>query len=180
MLRSTLRNRQHGVDRLPLLASPSRSPVRRTDDVRRQGSRCQVRTDRAAAPPGRGAQHPAHPDRRYGLRLEQRLWRSVSDAAFERLAAGGLRYLRFHTTAMCSPTRQALLTGRNHHQVGMGAVAGMASAAPGLHVAATEYRSHHRGDAAVEWVLDGAVRKMPRGANLGVESDGTIRPLADG
>jgi arylsulfatase A-like enzyme len=50
---------------------------------------------------------------------------------FERLAAGGLRYLRFHTTAMCSPTRQALLTGRNHHQVGMGAVADMASAAPG-------------------------------------------------
>src|SRR6187401_1776291 len=50
---------------------------------------------------------------------------------FERLAASGLRYLRFHTTAMCSPTRQALLTGRNHHAVGMGAVADMASAAPG-------------------------------------------------
>jgi arylsulfatase len=50
---------------------------------------------------------------------------------FERLAAGGLRYTRFHTTAMCSPTRQALLTGRNHHSVGMGTVADMASAAPG-------------------------------------------------
>ncbi len=49
----------------------------------------------------------------------------------ERLAAGGLRYTRFHTTAMCSPTRQALLTGRNHHAVGMGAVADMATAAPG-------------------------------------------------
>src|SRR3712207_6876611 len=34
---------------------------------------------------------------------------------FERLAERGLRYPRFHTTAMCSPTRQALLTGRNHH-----------------------------------------------------------------
>src|SRR3954451_3170357 len=33
----------------------------------------------------------------------------------ERLAAGGLRYNRFHTTALCAPTRQALLTGRNHH-----------------------------------------------------------------
>src|SRR5688572_31110367 len=32
----------------------------------------------------------------------------------ERLAKGGLRYRRFHTTALCSPTRQALLTGRNH------------------------------------------------------------------
>ena len=33
----------------------------------------------------------------------------------ELLAAGGLKYTRFHTTALCSPTRQALLTGRNHH-----------------------------------------------------------------
>jgi len=37
----------------------------------------------------------------------------------ERLAKGGLKYLRFHTTALCSPTRAALLTGRNHHSVGM-------------------------------------------------------------
>jgi arylsulfatase A-like enzyme len=50
---------------------------------------------------------------------------------FERLAANGLRYTRFHTTAMCSPTRQSLLTGRNHHSVGMGAVSDMATAAPG-------------------------------------------------
>src|SRR4051794_17515397 len=50
---------------------------------------------------------------------------------FERLAANGLRFTRFHTTGMCSPTRQALLTGRNHHSVGMGAVSDMASAAPG-------------------------------------------------
>src|SRR5262245_58929544 len=51
--------------------------------------------------------------------------------AAERLAAGGLRYRRFHTTAMCAPTRQALLTGRNHHAVGMGAVAEIATSAPG-------------------------------------------------
>ena len=38
----------------------------------------------------------------------------------ERLAAGGLQYNRFHTTALCAPTRQALLTGRNHHSVGHG------------------------------------------------------------
>src|SRR5580692_11565653 len=38
----------------------------------------------------------------------------------ERLAAQGLKYDRFHTTALCAPTRQALLTGRNHHSVGMG------------------------------------------------------------
>jgi arylsulfatase A-like enzyme/uncharacterized protein YcnI len=49
----------------------------------------------------------------------------------ERLAAGGLEYTRFHTTALCSPTRQALLTGRNHHSVGMGCITEMATSAPG-------------------------------------------------
>jgi arylsulfatase len=49
----------------------------------------------------------------------------------ERLAENGLRYNRFHTTALCSPTRQALLTGRNHHAVGMGGITEMATSAPG-------------------------------------------------
>jgi arylsulfatase len=49
----------------------------------------------------------------------------------ERLAAGGLRYNRFHTTALCSPTRQALLTGRNHHSAGMGGITEIATGAPG-------------------------------------------------
>jgi arylsulfatase A-like enzyme len=49
----------------------------------------------------------------------------------ERLAASGLKYNRFHTTALCSPTRQALLTGRNHHSVGMGGITEMATSAPG-------------------------------------------------
>src|SRR3954466_14951442 len=49
----------------------------------------------------------------------------------ERLAAAGLRYNRFHTTALCAPTRQALLTGRNHHSVGMGSITETATSAPG-------------------------------------------------
>ena len=49
----------------------------------------------------------------------------------ERLAQGGLRYTRFHTTAMCSPTRAALMTGRNHHSVGMGAITELATAHTG-------------------------------------------------
>lgn len=49
----------------------------------------------------------------------------------ERLAANGLKYTRFHTTALCSPTRAALLTGRNHHSVGMGGVADIATSSPG-------------------------------------------------
>jgi arylsulfatase A-like enzyme len=49
----------------------------------------------------------------------------------ERLAANGLKYNRFHTTALCSPTRSALLTGRNHHSVGMGGITEIATSAPG-------------------------------------------------
>ena len=49
----------------------------------------------------------------------------------ERLAAEGLKYNRFHTTALCSPTRSALLTGRNHHTVGMGGITELATSAPG-------------------------------------------------
>jgi arylsulfatase len=49
----------------------------------------------------------------------------------ERLAAQGLKFNRFHTTALCSPTRAALLTGRNHHTVGFGAITEMATSAPG-------------------------------------------------
>ena len=49
----------------------------------------------------------------------------------ERLAKYGLKFNRFHTTALCSPTRQALLTGRNHHSVNMGGICEIATAAPG-------------------------------------------------
>jgi arylsulfatase A-like enzyme len=49
----------------------------------------------------------------------------------ERVAAEGLVYNRFHTTALCSPTRAALLTGRNPHTVGMGAITELATSAPG-------------------------------------------------
>lgn len=48
-----------------------------------------------------------------------------------KLAAGGLRYNRFHTTALCAPTRQALMTGRNHHSAGMGNITETATSAPG-------------------------------------------------
>jgi hypothetical protein len=51
--------------------------------------------------------------------------------AAERLADNGLRYNRFHTTARCSPTRAALLSGRNHHTVGMGGIIELATSAPG-------------------------------------------------
>jgi arylsulfatase A-like enzyme len=49
----------------------------------------------------------------------------------EKLASNGLKYTRFHTTALCSPTRAAMLAGRNHHTVGMGNITENATSAPG-------------------------------------------------
>lgn len=49
----------------------------------------------------------------------------------EKLAAAGLKYTRFHTTALCSRSRQALLTGRNHHSCRMGCITEAATGAPG-------------------------------------------------
>ena len=49
----------------------------------------------------------------------------------EKLAAIGLKYNRFHTTALCSPSRQALLTGRIDHSAGMGGITEIATGAPG-------------------------------------------------
>ena len=45
---------------------------------------------------------------------------SIDTPNIDRLAEGGVRFTNFHTTAVCSPTRACLLTGRNHHRVGMG------------------------------------------------------------
>src|SRR5210317_450542 len=51
----------------------------------------------------------------------------INTPTMTRLAESGISYNAFHTTAMCSPTRAALLTGRNHHRVGAGQIAELAS-----------------------------------------------------
>lgn len=56
---------------------------------------------------------------------------AATTPGLDRLAAEGLRYNRFHTNALCSPTRASLLTGRNHHQAGFGVVTELASGYPG-------------------------------------------------
>jgi arylsulfatase A-like enzyme len=55
----------------------------------------------------------------------------IATPNIDALAAGGLRYTNFHTTALCSPTRSCLLTGRNHHLNGMGRVVELAMGFPG-------------------------------------------------
>lgn len=65
----------------------------------------------------------------------------IQTPTIDRLAGNGLRFTGFHTTAMCSTTRASLLTGRNHHSVGMGCLANFDSGYPG-------YRGKISSDAA--------------------------------
>ena len=55
----------------------------------------------------------------------------IPTPAADRIAANGLRYTNFHSTALCSPTRAALITGRNHHSVGFGTISEAATGFPG-------------------------------------------------
>jgi arylsulfatase A-like enzyme len=55
----------------------------------------------------------------------------IPTPAFDRVAKSGLRYAMFHTTALCSPTRAALITGRNHHTCASGSITEMATGFPG-------------------------------------------------
>jgi arylsulfatase A-like enzyme len=55
----------------------------------------------------------------------------IETPALDRIASSGLRYTQFHTTSLCSPTRAALITGRNHHVAGFGVVGEAATGFPG-------------------------------------------------
>jgi arylsulfatase len=55
----------------------------------------------------------------------------IPTPALDRIAKNGLRYTQFHSTALCSPTRAAIITGRNHHAVGFGVIGEMATGFPG-------------------------------------------------
>ncbi|MFN2136501.1 MAG: arylsulfatase [Candidatus Promineifilaceae bacterium] len=55
----------------------------------------------------------------------------INMPAMEKIVERGLQYTRFHTTALCAPTRQALLTGRNHHSAEMGSITETATSSPG-------------------------------------------------
>ena len=68
----------------------------------------------------------------------------IDTSNIDRLAAGGLRYTNFHVTPLCSPTRAALLTGRNHHSVGMRSVANFDTGFPNMR----GYVSEHAATAA--------------------------------
>jgi hypothetical protein len=90
----------------------------------------------------------------------------------DRIAKAGLRYTRFHTTAMCAPTRAALLTGRNHHSAGTGIITELGDGYPG-------YSGHgeHRdgvGDVAPAWLQHGVLWQEPQYRGLGDQHVGSF------
>ena len=62
----------------------------------------------------------------------------IPTPAMDRIADLGLRYTHFHSTSVCSPTRAALLTGRNHHQVGTGSIPELSTGYPGYNAIMTK------------------------------------------
>ena len=98
----------------------------------------------------------------------------------DRIAEEGLRYTNFHSTSLCSPTRAALITGRNHHSVGFGVVGEIATGYPGYDSIIPLEKG------TIGTILQGQrlrhvlVRQEPQHARLPGEPGRAVRPMADG
>ena len=68
----------------------------------------------------------------------------IPTPAMDRVAKNGLRYNNIHSTALCSPTRAALITGRNHHSVGFGVISEQSTGFPGYNSIIAQGQGHHR------------------------------------
>ena len=104
----------------------------------------------------------------------------VTTKTMDRVVAEGIAYNRFHTTAMCSPTRAALLTGRNHHRVGNGQIAEMANDWDGYSGRIPEEQRSRCRRIATIWLCNwrlGQVAQYPAQADY---CRRPLRQLADG
>ena len=90
----------------------------------------------------------------------------IPTPALDRIAANGLRYTNFHSTALCSPTRAALITGRNHHSVGYGVIAEQATGLPRLRQLHHQGQGHDRHDPEGQRLPDLVVRQEPQHPGL--------------
>ena len=88
----------------------------------------------------------------------------IPTPAMDRIAKAGLRYTQFHSTALCSPTRAALITGRNHHSVGFGVIGELSTGYPGLRLRHRPGERHHRRDPEGERLCHLVVRQEPQHA----------------
>jgi arylsulfatase A-like enzyme len=90
-----------------------------------------IRCARTGADFGWTPQRVAHYDGRCRLRRAVHFGGVIPTPTLDRIAAEGLRYTSFHSTGLCSPSRAAIITGRNHHSVGFGVVSEIATGFPG-------------------------------------------------
>jgi Sulfatase len=98
----------------------------------------------------------------------------IPSPTMDKLAVEGLRYNRFHTTALCSPTRAALITGRNHHSTSFAGITELATGYDGYCCILP------RNCGTVGEVLrqnDGLGRQEPQHADLGDEPRRAVRPV---
>ena len=102
----------------------------------------------------------------------------IKTEALDRLAQNGLRYNNFHTTALSSPTRAALKSGRNHHTVNMAFITEMATGFPGATGPGPGRGRAARRDAAAQRLCDGRLRQVARDGRLGNQRRRPVRPLA--
>ena len=86
---------------------------------------------------------------------------TIPTPALDRIAKAGLRYTQFHSSALCSPTRAALITGRNHHSAHFGMVAEAATGYPGYDSIIGKDTATDRRDHAPERLCDLVVRQEP-------------------
>ena len=87
--------------------------------------------------------------------------------AMEKVANNGLRFNRFHTTALCAPTRMALMTGRNHHSANTGSIMEVATSIPGQHRHPAAEHDADRRDPAAERLQHGGLWQVSRNALVG-------------
>ena len=97
----------------------------------------------------------------------------------DRIAQDGLRYTNFHSTALCSPTRAALITGRNHHSVGFGVISEQATGYPGYNSIIAEGQGDDRQDPQGQRLRHVLVRQGPQHAGVPGEPGRAVRPVAD-
>ena len=98
---------------------------------------------------------------------------------YSRMAEAGLRYNRFHVTALCSPTRAALLTGRNNHAVGYGSIGEFAGGFPGYSATLPTGLRAAAADPAGQRLQHGGIRQVASDAGRSAGPRRAVRPLAE-
>ncbi len=104
----------------------------------------------------------------------------IPTPAMDRIAKAGLRYTQFHSTALCSPTRAALITGRNHHSVGLRRDRRDVHRLPRLRFRHQPGQGDHRDNPAGQRLCHFMVWQESQHAHLSIQRVGAVRSMAVG